>query len=59
MDFPSTGTPEAIGHKDETALEIEHSEQVTEAGHAVPERGPWEGFEEERENDWLDKDAAR
>lgn len=57
-DFPATGTPESILHKDETAVEIEHSEQVMEAGHPVPERSEREGFEEEQE-DWLDKDASR
>lgn len=56
-DFPATGTPDAVLHSDLTAVTMERSAHVTEAGHAVPVSTEWTGIEREQD-DWLDRDAA-
>ena len=50
-DFPSTGTPQNIAHEDDTALDFEQSEQVTEAGHMGEDGVVRGGLEEKRENE--------
>lgn len=54
-DFPETGTPDAVIHTDNTAVEIDPSEQVTLAEQMVPEA--WQ--ETEAPDDWMDTPIVR
>lgn len=54
-DFPETGTPDAVLHRDETALKNECSEQVIGTGQVVLES---DALIEPAENDWLNNRDA-